>query len=96
MGCDFYIFYYLYVFFENERSYVPICINTEKRYFYDMGSERQLISNKPILIYNSNKFENTTYRKKYEQIIQQKINNIDKTWENISKIKIVEKRIEKF
>jgi len=100
MRCDFYICNYLYVFFENEISYIPICINIEKRYFHHRNNdieddERQLIPNKPILIYSKNEFEKIIYKNKFEKIVQQKLNDIDKKWENVSKIKIMETRIER-
>lgn len=106
MGCDFYIYTYLYVYFENKLSNIPIRLNTEKCYFYvsenatDQEYEqevvRQLIPREPILIYANNKFENITFEIKYKEIIQKQLKEIDKFWENISIIQIVENRIERF
>jgi uncharacterized membrane protein YgaE (UPF0421/DUF939 family) len=105
MGCDFYIYTYLYVFFEN-KSNISIQLTCEKCYFYVSNNEteqeykeeieRQLTPNKPILIYSNNKFEKPNYEINYKEIIQRQLNKIDKKWENISKIKIVENRIERF
>jgi uncharacterized membrane protein YgaE (UPF0421/DUF939 family) len=106
MGCDFYIYTYLYVFFENKLSNIPILLNFERCYFYDSHNmseeeyekenERQLIPRKSVLIYSNHNFESTTYEMKYKNIVEDKLNKIDKTWENISNIKIVERRIERF
>lgn len=106
MGCDFYIYTYLYVYFENKLSNIPIALNTEKCYFYDsdnmteeeyeQGIERQLTPRAPILIYSNNHFETSKYEFKYKEIIQKQLNKIDKNWENISIIQIVENRIERF
>ena len=106
MGCDFYIYTYLYVYFENKNSNIPIFLNTEKCFFYvsDDASEqeyeneieKQLTPRDSIKIYSNNKFENMTYEIKYKDIIQTQLNKIDKNWENISIIKIVENRIERF
>lgn len=106
MGCDFYIYTYLYVFFENKLSNIPILLNSRNCYFYDSDNmseeeyekekERQLIPRKSLLIYSNNHFENTTYEMKYKKIVEDNMNKINKTWENISNIKIVESRIERF
>jgi len=106
MGCDFYIYTYLYVYFENKKSNIPIQLTCEKSFFYDSsyiseqeyeeGIERQLTPRNPILIFSNNKFENSTFEIKYKEIIQIQLNKIDKNWENISIIEIVEKRIERF
>jgi len=106
MGCDFYIYTYLYVYFENKLSNIPILLNSEKCYFYvsDNASEqeyeeeveRQLTPHEPILIYSNNTFEKPNYEIKYKEIIQKRLNKIDKNWENISNIQIIETRIERF
>ena len=106
MGCDFYIYTYLYVYFENKLSNIPIQLNCEKCFFYDSpyiteedyeeDIDRQLIPREPILIFANNKFENSTFEIKYKEIIQRQLNKIDKKWENISIIQIVENRIERF
>ena len=108
MGCDFYIYTYLYVFFENKMSNIPILLNSEKCYFYDSGNnemseeeyeeelERQLEPRKSILVYSNNHFEKPNYEMKYKEIVENRLKTIDKTWENISIIKIVERRIERF
>jgi len=102
MGCDFYIYTYLYVFFENKLSNIPILLNSRNCYFYDSDNiseeelEQQLIPRKSVLIYSNNHFEKPTYEIEYKEIVEDKLNKIDKTWENISNIKIVERRIERF
>jgi uncharacterized membrane protein YgaE (UPF0421/DUF939 family) len=106
MACDFYIYTYLYVYFENKTSNIPILLTNEKCYFYDSDSiteqeyeieiEKQLTPRDTIQIYSNNKFKNTTYELKYKEIIQKQLNKIDKNWENISIIEIVERRIERF
>ena len=104
MGCDFYIYTYLYVFFENKMSNIPILLNCENGYFYDSGNnemsedelERQLEPRKSIVIYSNNKFENSKYDIKYKEMVEKRLKTIDKNWENISIIKIVEIRIERF
>ena len=106
MGCDFYIYTYLYVYFENKLSNIHIQLNCEKCYFYisdnateqeyEQEIERQLIPNEPTLIYSNKKFEKPNYGIKYKEIIQKQLNKIDKIWENISIIQIIENRIERF
>lgn len=106
MGCDFYNYTYLYIYFENKLSNIPILLNCEKCYFYvsddaseeeyEQEIEKQLTPRKPINIYTNNHFVNTIYEIKYKEIIQRQLNKIDKNWENISNIKIIETRIERF
>ena len=106
MGCDFYIYTYLYVYFENKTSNIPILLNIEKCYFYVSDNateeeyeneiERQLNPRDSIQIYSDNNFKNITYELKYKELIQNQLNKIDKNWENISIVEIVERRIERF
>ena len=102
MGCDFYIYNYLYVYFGT--SYIPIFINYKKGYFSDYGDydddededEADLIPKKPILIYSVNNFVNWNYEEEYTKLVQDKLETIGKKWENITTIKKIEKRIERF
>lgn len=106
MGYDFYIYTYLYVYFENKTSNIPILLNTEKCYFYESDYiteqeyekeiEKQLTPRDTIQIYSNNAFENSTYELKYKEVIQKQLNKIDKNWENISIVEIIERRIERF
>lgn len=110
MACDYYIYTYLYIFFqtqtqtqpnnENIKSYVSISLPYQKGYFNDNddddADEVSLIPNKPIIIYSKNKFESKTYEENYKNIVQDKLNTIDKKWENITMIKIIERRFERF
>jgi hypothetical protein len=102
MGCDYYIRHYLYVYFENKKSNIPILLDTERCYFYDNGEddddynekeiEEQLTPCKPILIYSNNDFINMNFKSEYKDIIQKQLDIIDKKWENISIIRFIETR----
>lgn len=100
MGCDFYIYTYLYVYFlDNEKitSYIPIFIKCKRGYFNDDDDYDDLIPNKPVLIYSAtNNFVNTNYYEKYKEFIQDQLDNRDQKWENITKIKKIERRVERF
>ena len=106
MGCDYYIYTYLYIYFENKKSNIPILLNCEKGYVYNSDEmskeeyerqfELQLEPHMHILVYSNNKFEKPNYEMKYKELVEKQLKKINKTWENISIIKIVENRIERF
>ena len=85
---------------ENIKSYVSIPLPYQKGYFNDNDNEDEdelsLIPNKPIIIYSKNTFESQTYEKYYKNLVQDKLNTIEKKWENIMVIKKIERRFERF
>lgn len=103
MGCDYYIYTYLHIYFQKQEDnpniihYLPVCISCKNMYFeYDDSTDNYdpLVPNKPILIYSKNQFENNNYERKYKEIIQDKIYMVKKKWENVTTIKKVERRFE--
>lgn len=110
MGCDFYIYKSLKIYYKNDICDL-IDIEKEQRYFYypeidndDVEYEKKRSESiseqlqprmKPILIYRDNSFVNVIYESKYKEFIFIKIASYNKTWEDITTIEKIEYRCER-
>ena len=103
MGCDYYIVkelriyckdnIWLYVELERDRGY----------YYYDIDNDddekkrNECITPKmkPILLYDKDGFINNSYEHKYKHLVEYEITKNNKNWDDIVKIKKVERRYER-
>ena len=105
MGCDYYIYKYLYIYYLNENIPSLIELSKEYGYFYYPNldsddeeyekinqkyiNEQLKPSMKPITIYENGIFISEYIESKYKSQIQKELNSTQKKWEDI---KIVSKK----
>lgn len=110
MGCDYYIFKLLHVFF-NETDYLEIQLDIERGYFDDLQFDedaddydekvvehiKEVLTPKvaPIMIYENGSFNKSSCESKYRLMVETEIFEHDKVWSDIIKIIKVEERRER-
>ena len=111
MGYDYYISKYLYIKYKNDKSTSYIQLESEGAYFYepnidedDENYEKIMEENikeqlkskmEPIIIYENNKFNTVNLENKYKNLIEDKLKNEGKNYEDIWKITKNEMRYER-
>ena len=110
MGCDYYIFKILRIYYINEPFCSDIILSRENGYYYYYGDEdhpdyqidhedyvsRQLeLSMRPILVYTNNSYLSENLKNKYSKIIEETIENDSQNTKNIIKVVKVEEREER-
>lgn len=99
MGCDFYIDTNLYIYYFNSNNISYISLSHDRGYFYEslldednenyekkyeeMHNEQLKARNKPIIIYDNNKFITPNLETKYKKLIE---DNFEKNYKSRRKI----------
>jgi hypothetical protein len=106
MGCDYYIEKLLRIYFDN-AEFLDIELEKEKReynYYYDEDEEdyeekvKEYINRcltpemEPIVIYRNHTFNRPLFETKYKTLIENKIAEHGKKWENIVSVVKEEER----
>jgi hypothetical protein len=108
MGCDFYIYKKLYIYYKNKEK-MMITLSSNQGWFYDCNldsdevnyekklkkSENEQLkpSHDPIIIYKDDSFINKNLEIKYKEFIE---DSLKINWTDIDKIVKVEERWERF
>ena len=101
MGCDYYIYKKLYIYYKNDRNTTLILLEHDRGYFYEINidedeedyeekieksiQEQLEPKMKPISIYLNDVFCKPSFEEKYKSLILQHLPR-DKVWEDIVKI----------
>jgi hypothetical protein len=109
MDCDYYICKVLNIYF-NDIDFLSIEIYKDKAYYQynfnidDKDYKKKINEYKiyilipkiePIILYENDKFLNSSFEKKYKIIVEIYLINNNKKWKDIKKIIIDEKRFER-
>ena len=110
MGCDYYIVKSLKIKFINDRYPISIELERKHGYYdfsldsndsnYDK-KEDDYIQNiltpkmKPIIIYKNNEFKTENFESIYKWMIEKKLKEYSKEWNDVIKIIIFESRFER-
>lgn len=109
MGCDYYIVKALYIYYRD--TYLDVELSREKGYFYcnydsdDEDYDKKVNAHikeclkaemKPIILYNDNNFIQESYKQKYKNMILDEIKKYNIEWSEITQIKKIEYRYERF
>jgi hypothetical protein len=95
MSCDFYVYKKLRIYYNDEPFHSDIEISYECCKYTDNNQEKRILLMKPIIMYINNSYTSVSLENKYSKIIEEKINNDMRTFNNVTKIIKYEQRIEK-